>query len=224
MSQEPNNALHSYGPGAAGSVCCNADVAGGCSRPVSFVVMPDLTAIDPAKLRQTVSALAGIPFAAAFTFYQPFALSLGIERVADFLVSYSITAMIVRGPLGGLADRAGRLRVTALSLVLYTCAALLMIGLSRLGLVLTGAAFGAAHGLFYPALNAHALEGAPPGVRAKVTGLFNGSFNVGFSLGSLALGFVALRWSYAAVYVVGAGCALAALALLPGRRAMLPRA
>ena len=27
------------GPGAAGSVCCNGDVAGGCSRPVSFGVI-----------------------------------------------------------------------------------------------------------------------------------------------------------------------------------------
>jgi predicted MFS family arabinose efflux permease len=162
-----------------------------------------------------VCALTGIPFAAAFTFYQPFALSLGIERVADFLVSYSITAMIVRGPLGGMADRAGRLRVTAFSLALYVIAAVAMTGLARLGLVVTGAAFGAAHGLFYPALNAHALENAPPGVRAKVTGLFNGAFNIGFSVGSLALGYVALHWGYTSVYGVGAACAVAALVFLP---------
>src|SRR5664279_2397095 len=29
-------------PGAAGSVCCNGDVAGGCSRPVSLGVRRDM--------------------------------------------------------------------------------------------------------------------------------------------------------------------------------------
>jgi len=169
-----------------------------------------------------VSALAGLPFASAFTFHQPFALSLGIERVSDFFVAYSITAMFVRGPLGGIADRAGRLRVTAFALVAYAVASLAMLGLARLGLALTGAAFGVAHGLFYPALNAHALERATPDVRAKVTALFNGAFNVGFSFGSLALGHVAVRGGYLPVYALAAACSLAALASLPRAHSTAP--
>jgi MFS family permease len=165
------------------------------------------------------SALAGVTFAAAYTFYQPFALSLGIRRVSDFLVAYSITAMLVRGPLAPLADRAGRLRVTAFSLGLYVAAAFAMTQLATLGLVWTGAAFGAAHGLFYPALNAYALEKASADARAKVTALFNGAFNVGFSCGSLALGYVAVAAGYGPLFALGGVCSLAALAVLPRTRA-----
>ena len=164
------------------------------------------------------SALAGVTFAAAFTFHQPFALSLGIQRVSDFFVAYSITAMLVRGPLGAIADRAGRVRVTAISLALYTAAALAMTQLASLGLVLTGAAFGAAHGLFYPALNAYALENVSIDARAKVTALFNGAFNVGFSSGSLSLGYVAHGAGYTPLYAFAALCSLAALAVLPRTR------
>jgi predicted MFS family arabinose efflux permease len=172
----------------------------------------------PGFLRvMAVSSLAGVTFAAAFTFHQPFALSLGIERVSDFLVAYSIAAVVARGPFGALADRAGRVRVTRFALVVYTAAAAAMPALAHLGLVFTGAAFGVAHGLFYPALNAFALEGARADVRGKVTGLFNGAFNVGFSLGSLGLGHVALAAGYGPLYAIGAVCSLAALALLPKR-------
>ena len=166
-----------------------------------------------------VSALAGITFAAAFTYNQPFALSLGIGRVSDFFVAYSLTAMLVRGPFGALADSWGRLRVTGFSLAVYTAAAFAMTQLSALGLVVTGCAFGVAHGLFYPALNAYALENAGPDERAKVTALFNGAFNVGFSSGSLALGYVAREAGYAPLFALAGVCSLAALAVLPRTRA-----
>lgn len=164
-----------------------------------------------------ISSLAGVAFAAAFTFHQPFALSLGIERVADFFVAYSLMAVVVRGPLGSLADRAGRLLVTRVSLCFYAGASLAMLWLAKLGLVWTGAAFGVAHGLFYPALNAVALTGAGPDVRGKVTALFNGAFNVGFSGGSLALGYVAVGLGYGPVFALAAVSSALALALLPRR-------
>ena len=165
----------------------------------------------------SISSLAGVAFAAAFTFHQPFALSLGIERVSDFFVAYSLTAMVVRGPLGGFTDRLGRLRVTRVSLVAYGLASLAMFALAHVGLIPTGALFGLAHGLFYPSLNAVALEGAGPGVRAKVTGLFNGAFNVGFSGGSFALGYVAVGAGYVPVYALAAVSSALALALVPRR-------
>lgn len=162
-----------------------------------------------------VAALAGVAFAAAFTFSQPFALSLGIARVSDFFVAYSITAVIVRGPFGSWADRAGRLRVTRYALVVYAIAAFAAIELESLGLVATGVLFGVAHGLFYPALNAASLEGAGAELRAKLTGLFNAGFNAGFSFGALGLGYVALHFGYAHVFALAGVCSLAALGLVP---------
>jgi MFS family permease len=173
----------------------------------------------PGFLRlMSVAALAGVAFAAAFTFNQPFALSLGIKRVSDFFVAYSITAVIVRGPFGSWADRAGRLRVTRYALVVYAIASFASIQLESLGLVVTGVLFGIAHGLFYPALNAASLEGAGAELRAKLTGLFNAGFNAGFSLGALGLGFVALHYGYAHVFALAGVCCVAALGLVPRAR------
>jgi len=163
-----------------------------------------------------ISALAGVTFGAMFTFHQPFALSLGIHRVSDFLVAYSAAAVVVRGPFGGVADRAGRVRVTRLALCAYGMSALAMTGLQSLGLVTTGALFGVAHGLFYPALSAAALDGAAGDVRGKLTGLFNGAFNAGFSFGSLALGYAAQALGFVPVFGLACVCSLAALGLLGG--------
>jgi MFS family permease len=192
-------------------------------RPTPHADAPPVPGIGAALARpgfarvMCVSAAAGVSFAAMFTFHEPFALSLGIERVSDFFIAYSIAAGIVRGPLGSLADRAGRMRVTRFSLAIYGIAAFAMMGLAHLGLVFTGALLGVAHGLFYPALNAVALEGAGSDVRGKVTALFNGAFNVGFSFGSLGLGYVALGLGYGPVFGLAGVCSLAALGLLPRR-------
>ena len=54
-------------------------------------------------------------------------------------------------------------------------------------------------------------------MRGKVTALFNGAFNVGFSFGSLGLGYVALGLGYGPVFGLAGVCSLAALGLLPRR-------
>jgi len=164
-----------------------------------------------------VAALAGVTFAAMFTFNQPFALSLGISRVSDFLVAYSVAAVVMRGPFGALADRAGRTRVTRVSLAVYAVAALAMTRLDSLGLVPTGALFGVAHGLFYPVMSAAAIEGAPADVRGKLTAFFNGAFNAGFSLGSFGLGYAAESFGFPPLFGLACVCSLAALGLLPRR-------
>jgi len=52
-------------------------------------------------------------------------------------------------------------------------------------------------------------------VRGKVTALFNGSFNVGFSFGSFGLGYVAFAFGYAPVFALAGVCSLAALGFVP---------
>ncbi len=158
--------------------------------------------------------LAGVTFGAMFTFHQPYALSLGIERVSDFLVAYAIAAVFVRAVLGGLADRLGRLLVTEFSLGAYGLAPIAMVMLGASGFSWIGALLGLAHGLFYPALNALVIEGAGDDVRGKVMAIYNGSFNVGFSLGSLGLGFVAEAAGYGWVFTLGGSASFAALLLL----------
>jgi len=160
------------------------------------------------------SALAGVTFGAMFTFHQPYALSLGISRVSDFLVAYSIAAVIVRGLFGGVADRLGRMRVARFALVVYGASPIAMVALGASGFSWIGALLGLAHGLFYPALNAVIVQDAQDDVRGKVMAIYNGAFNVGFSIGSLALGFVAEAEGYSWVFILGGAASFGALALL----------
>jgi predicted MFS family arabinose efflux permease len=164
-----------------------------------------------------VASLAGATYAALFTFNQPFALERHIEPVSTFLVAYAIAAVAVRAGMGGLADGPNRIKVTLAALTLYGVASIAMVGLGPIPLWGLGAALGLAHGFFYPALNAVAISGASAAARGKVMAVFNGSFNVGFSLGSVALGYLAAAAGYPLVFVVGGVCSFAALALLAWR-------
>ena len=95
----------------------------------------------------------------------------------------------MRVALGGFIDRTGRHRVARLCLGLYAVVVTGMAGLGQVGLVPLGALFGVAHGLLFPAFNAIAVAGAGVHERGKVMAIFIGSFNLGFAVGPLALGF-----------------------------------
>ncbi|MGR8918789.1 MAG: MFS transporter [Gammaproteobacteria bacterium] len=166
-----------------------------------------------------VAVLAGSAMGTLFTFYQPWALDRGIEHVSGFLIAFAVSAMIVRFGLGGLADRLGRRRVAAASLIVYTAAPLAVIWVDLLGLVVGGCLFGLAHGLFFPALNAVALDYAGTRERGKAMAAYHGAFNIGFAGGSYLFGYVAVAASYPTVFTLAAaGCALAFLLLATSRR------
>ena len=89
-----------------------------------------------------------------------------------------------------------------------------VVDLERVGLGALGMGLGLAHGVFYPAFNAVAVEGVGPHERGKVMALFQAAFNVGFSGGAFALGLLAARAGYPAVFEAAAACVLGALLLL----------
>ena len=143
-----------------------------------------------------VAALAGWTMGAVYTFYQPWALTRGFEQVSSFLIAFALFAMFVRIGLGSLADRLGRLRVATVSLFLYVGAPLSLIYLDRFGLFFAGAILGLAHGLFFPALNAVALDRTLDNERGKGMAAYHGAFTSGCAAGSYGLGFVALKAGY----------------------------
>jgi MFS family permease len=145
----------------------------------------------------------GAAFAVAFAFYQPFALSLGMHEVRDFFIGFAASVVVARVALGSLPDRLGRKRCAVAALALY---AVVEIGMSRLApgtLLLYGALLGCAHGFFYPALNALAVEGSDRRDRGKVLTYMNGGFQVGYTLGVLAFGWLAERAGYPTIFVLG---------------------
>ena len=158
----------------------------------------------------TAIALVGVALGAMFTFHQPFALELGMTHVRSFFVAYAASAVVMRVGFGGLIDRAGRRRVVLVTLALYAVVVAGMSALEPGWLGLFGAGLGVAHGLFYPAYNALAVEGLGEHERGKLIGLFQAGFNVGSSCGTFALGELAERAGYPAVFWVAAGCVLGA--------------
>lgn len=161
-----------------------------------------------------VSMLMGWVFGTLFTFYQPWALSLGIDKVAAYLVTYALAAVLVRVLFGDLADRLGRLRVVRATLLLYALAPLALIWLDVLGLLVAGAVLGLAQGIYYPAFNAVAIDCASATERGKVMAAYNGAFNLGLSAGSIALGYVLAATDYRTIFAIAAALSLAAFGLL----------
>ena len=161
-----------------------------------------------------VAILAGCAMGTLFTFYQPWALSEGIPQVSVFLIAFAVTAMFVRFGLGGLADRLGRMRVATMSLFVYIGAPFSLLWVDTVGLLLPGALLGLSHGLFFPALNAVALDYAAVRERGKAMAAYHGAFNVGFAGSGYLMGFLAAAAGYPIVFCLAGICCLIGFGLL----------
>ncbi len=210
-----------FGLAAAGSLLCallslrlrERAVPGGQSEPllglIAVATRPNLLQV------MAVVALVGIAFSSIFNFHQPFALEAGMERVRAFFVAYAAVAIGVRVGFGSWIDRFGHRRSALAALGLYVVVALLASEIPRVGLALLGAALGLAHGVFYPAFNAVALERSGARERGKVMALYQAAFQAGGAAGPFALGLLAERAGYPPVFFASAAClALAFVVLL----------
>lgn len=166
-----------------------------------------------------VMMMVGVLIAAMTTYIQPYALELGISRIADFFVAFSATVLGVRVALGPWMDRLDRHRVCTLSAALYVGVLLATPGVTSARLPLLGAVLGLAHGIFIPCFNAMNLQRAGERERGKVMAVVSGSFNLGLAAGTYLLGLLAAAAGYAASFraaAAGAGVALLLLLLFRG--------
>jgi MFS family permease len=164
-----------------------------------------------------VVVLIGLAAGTVFTFQQPFALELGMERVRGFLVAWAAAAIFVRIFFGHVPDRYGRHRVATASLTTFGLAALAMMWM-RPGLMeILGGVFGIAHGLLYPSLNAIAVNAVTRRERGRLMAIFTGAFNLGVTATAL-LGLVAERTGYPPLFAFAAAAALTGACLLAGSR------
>jgi MFS family permease len=161
-----------------------------------------------------IVSISGAAFATMVIFHQPYAIELGMTRVGGFFTAYATSAIAVRVLLGRLADRVGRAPVARWALLVYAAVVCAMAWLEPWMLVPLGAIFGAAHGLFYPAASAMAVEAAAPHERGKVVAMFNGAFNLGTAAANIGMGFVAEHAGYRAVFLAMGGAVLLAHLLL----------
>jgi MFS family permease len=161
-----------------------------------------------------VVGLVGAALNAVFSFHQPFALELGIERVSDFFVAYSLAAVTVRTGFGHLIDRWGHRPVSVGALSFYVVAVLLVARLDAIPLPLLGLGMGLAHGVFFPSFNAVAVAGVGVAERGRVMALFQAAFQVGMAVGGFGFGLLAARAGYPTVFVAASAGLVVALGLL----------
>jgi MFS family permease len=162
-----------------------------------------------------VTGLLGVAFGCAFNFYQPFALSLGIDQLRDFFIANSIASAGVRLGIGPYVDRIGLRRVSLVSLALYSGVIFAMIWLDSIGLLLLGIGMGTAHGLFFPSYSGLILQGSPSDERGRRLATIQGALNLGMGAGGIVLGFIAARFGYPAIFGLSSGAlALAWIVIL----------
>jgi predicted MFS family arabinose efflux permease len=162
----------------------------------------------------TAMASCGAAFGAVFTFYQPWVLAQGAKHVSLFFVGFTLAAVSTRVGLGSIADRFGRRRVALRAFALYAVVVLAMTLLTPGRLLGFGMAFGFAHGFFYPALNALALEGTVAAERGRAMTLVNGAFHLGNTIAALGLGWVAHSFGYEPLFVLASLLAFVGLGVL----------
>jgi MFS family permease len=166
------------------------------------------------KVYSAVTFLTSIAFATMFTFLQPAALEAGYRDVGSFFVAYATAACAVRLFAGWLPDRYGRRRVAVAAMVPYALVVAWVAFEGPTSLVAIGAVFGFAHGVFFPALNALAIEHTRLSERGRLMTVFAGTFNLGAWGGAAVLGPVVESAGYGAVFGIGAAAAVAALLVL----------
>ena len=156
-----------------------------------------------ARLAVLLAAGAGgAAFGAMSTFTQPLALSLGDANISPLFAGYTAMALAVRLLFGNLADRFGRARVSGAALALYSLVVAATAGLGHGWLGPVGMGFGLAHGMFYPSLNALALEGVRREERGTVGAHFNAAFNGGVLIVTFCFGHVAQAYGYRVVFLL----------------------
>lgn len=156
----------------------------------------------------TLTMLAvGAGFATVFTYYQPYAVSLGVSQVGSFFIGFTGAVVVMRLGLGSRFDRLGLRRVAMWASALYAVVVLAVTELSASLLLPLGAAFGVAHGVLYPTLHALAVQSVQPSERGRANAFINGGFQVGIACSVAALGPLVDRFGYAFAFWIGAGCA-----------------
>ncbi len=168
------------------------------------------------------SGLVGVGLGTMFTFIQPFALSLGAQRLGDFFFGYVGAAVIMRIVLARVVDRVGTGRVAVAALALYAVVVLCTIGLRPSWLLSLGIGIGVAHGLIYPALTAFTIGDVSPSKRGAVMGWFTSAYHVGFAISVLGFGPLADTKGFPLVFCL-AGVAVMSGVLPLGRAVRAPK-
>lgn len=159
--------------------------------------------------------LQGIGLSGLTAFASLYFAARGWGNAGLVMTAFGIGFIFMRVALGHLPDKVGGYRVAiwssvveAIGLVTVWAAPTEMVALA--GALVTG--LGCA--LIFPALGVEALKRVLPANRGSAMGAFVAFLDIAYGFGGPAAGLVAGQFGYAAVYLLGAACALLGAALI----------
>lgn len=159
------------------------------------------------------AALSSVGLGAILAFGSLLFATRGWSPVWLAFTAYAVALIVARLGLGHLPDRLGGARV-ALASALIEAAGLALIWLApdaimaAVGAALTG--FG--YALVYPALGVEAVRRAPPQSYGLIMGMYTAFLDVALGFGTPALGLIAGRSGFGAVFLTAAAAVVAAMA------------
>jgi MFS family permease len=144
-----------------------------------------------------------------------FAEKAGLGNAGLFFTVFSVVVLVLRGPLGRLSDRRGRVVVVAPGL-LFTFVALLVLSQahSLTAMLVVAVLYAIGVGAAQPTLMAMTIDRAKPQERGAAMGTFTTAMDLGIGVGSIVWGMTAQAFGFPAMYVAASFMGLVGVALL----------
>ncbi len=135
------------------------------------------------------------------------------------MTAFGIGFIFVRIVLGNLPDKIGGYRVALWSLIVEAIGQAMVWGAPHESVALAGALVtGMGCALVFPALGVEALKRVLPANRGSAMGAFVAFLDIAYGFAGPAAGLIAGQFGYAAVYLLGAACALLGAGLVATAR------
>ena len=130
---------------------------------------------------------------------------------------FSVVVLVLRGPLGRLSDRRGRVAVVAPGL-LFTFVALLVLSRaeSTAAMLVVAVLYAIGVGAAQPTLMAMTVDRAKPQERGAAMGTFTTAMDLGIGVGSIVWGMTADAFGFQTMYVAASLMGLVGVAVLLG--------
>jgi len=132
-----------------------------------------------------------------------------------FFTVFSVVVLVMRGPLGRLSDRRGRVVVVAPGLLVSFVALLLLSRAESMTMLLVVAVlYAIGVGAAQPTLMAMTIDRAKPEERGAAMGTFTTSMDLGIGIGSVVWGLIAEAFGFQTMYVVASFMGLVGVVVL----------
>ena len=144
-----------------------------------------------------------------------FADEAGLGNPGLFFTVFSVVVLVLRGPLGRMSDRRGRVAVVAPGLsVTFVALLVLSQAQSTTTMLVVAVLYAVGVGAAQPTLMAMTVDRAGPQERGAAMGTYTTAMDLGIGVGSVVWGVVAQSLGFATMYVAASLMGLVGVALL----------